>query len=273
MTKPNDLPSGILNEMTIEEVRQFNAEVVVLGIGSTEPHGPHLPYCTDTAIVDGVGRAGVTAANQRGARALLYPTLPISNNVNFQAFPFACRVRVRTLMNMILDIIEALEADGIRKIVLLNGHGGNPDTLQAALREQVGRNRPGEGAFVCLTHTGGLAGETPRKLIEHGSAHAGEYETSMMMHLRPELVRTNKLDAFPIHQPAVEQLKTAGAYFVRPWHALMPASAGGETRTSSAEKGEQITQAAGQGLAALLVELSQTPWHELFPYAPGANQG
>ena len=96
--------NGILMEMTIEQVRQFRPEVVVLGSGSVEPHGPVLPYGTDYWQCDAVVRRGVLLANQQNARALMYPTLPVGNNVNFKAFPFACRLRVQTLMQMLLDI-------------------------------------------------------------------------------------------------------------------------------------------------------------------------
>lgn len=258
--------SGILKEMTIDDVRAFEPRVVVLGIGSTEPHGPHLPYGTDTWQVDGICTRGVIRANERGARVLLYPTLPISNNVNFKAFPFACRIGVRTLMNVVLDIIEALEEDGIRKIVLVNGHGGNPDTLRAAMREQVSRHRPGEGAFVCMTSGSTLPPAEAASVIEHPSDHAGEAETSQMLYLRPELVRQDKFDAFPVEKATISGLNGGKFQYVRPWHGYLPVSAGGETRTSSAEKGRTLIEGAADELAALLVELDAAPMHALFPY-------
>ncbi|MEX0884829.1 MAG: creatininase family protein [Phycisphaeraceae bacterium] len=266
MTDTGPIP-GILETMTIDEVRAFKPEVVVLGIASTEPHGPHLPYGTDMFQCDAICRRGVARGNEQGARALMYPTLPIGNNVNFKAFPFACRIGVRTLMRVVLDIIDALEADGIRKIVLVNGHGGNPDTLRAVLREQLDRKPPGKSPFVCLVHGHALPSAEAKRAIEHFSDHAGESETSQMMHLRPDLVREEKLDAFERNQPAVEHLATASAEFVRPWHVYIPASAGGETRKSTAAKGQALIDSAADNLAALLVELTQKPWHERFPYA------
>ena len=67
--------TGILEEMTIEQVRELRAQVVVLPIGSTEPHGPHLPYGTDTFQADAVSRRAVTQANRAGGRVLMYPAL------------------------------------------------------------------------------------------------------------------------------------------------------------------------------------------------------
>lgn len=251
---------GLLEEMTVEEVRAFAPQVVVLPLGSTEPHGPHLPMGTDTWQVTRLSRLAVAAANGRGARVLLYPTLPITNNANLRRFPFALRVGVRTLMSMLVDIVTQCRDDGVRKVVLVNGHGGNPDTIRATLREIAGMDGM---PFVCAT--GGIPPEGWTSPIEHPSDHGGESETSRMMWIRPDLVRGDRLADNPFGRLAVPSL--ARADFVRPWHLYVPASAGGETRASSADKGRAITEAAAAGLADLLVELAAAPWSERFPYA------
>lgn len=266
MADQNTPASGILEEMTIEEVREMDPEIIVFGIGSTEPHGPHLPYGTDVSQAEAVCRRSVIQANQRGARVLMYPTLPIGNNVNFKAYPFACRIRVRTLMNVVLDIIDAVEQEGVRKIVIVNGHGGNTATLKATLREHAGRNRPDEGAFVCMTSTFGAVPEDVAERIEHPSDHAGEEETSRMLHLRPDLVQQERFESFPVQEPIIEQLKSEGVYFVPPWHGYLPESAGGETRESSEAKGEALVQGAADWIADLLVELHAADITAVFPY-------
>jgi len=258
------MSNGILMEMTIEEVSVFRPEVVVMGVGSVEPHGPVLPYGTDYWQCDAAVRRGVELANRREARALMYPTLPIGNNVNFQAFPFACRIRVQTLMQVLLDIIEALEADGVRKIVLFNGHGGNTDTIRATLRAHVDAHRPGEGAFVCMVS--GPPGLHGPPLVEHPSDHGGESETSRMLHLRGDLVRREKMGVFPFGRLAVEGLAEGGVHFVRPWHRHVPASAGGDVREATAEKGRQLIEAEAEHLGELLVHLSRAEWNAAFPY-------
>ena len=261
--------SGILSEMTLDEVRAFQPEVVVMALTSTEPHGPHLPYGTDFYIGDGVVREAVRRANRRNARVLMYPSLPVGNNVNFQAFPFACRIGGRTYMDLLLDIIEALEQDGIRKIVLVNSHGGNNDTVRAVLREHFGRHRPKSDtrAFVSFCGAVGMAAREAQGVIEHPSEHAGEKETSLMLHFQPALVRKEHFDCFPIRKPLLPELGDGRAHFVRAWENYMPGSAGGETRSCSAEKGRILAEAAAEGLADYLVRLSETPWTPDFPYA------
>ena len=250
---------GLLEEMTIDEVRAFRPEVVVLPLGSTEPHGPHLPYGTDTYQVTAVGRLAVQGANERGARALLYPTLPITNNVNFRAFPFALRLGVRTLMTVLVDIVSQCREDGIHKVVILCGHGGNPAAIDAALREIAGMD---DMPFVCWTS--GAFPEGFQNPIEHPSDHGGESETSRMLWIRPDLVRQDQLADNPfgrLRVPALDQ-----ARFVRPWHLYVPVSAGGETRASSADKGRAVTEASAEGIAQLLVELSEAEYDDRFPY-------
>ena len=257
-----DMPAafaGLLEEMTVEEVRRFEPEVVVLPLGSTEPHGPHLPYGTDMWQVTRMARLAVEQANGNGARALLYPTLPITNNVNFRRFPFALRIGVRTLMSVIVDIVTQCKEDGIQKVVIVNGHGGNGDTISATLREIAGMDGM---PFVFV------AAPKPdpefKNPIVHPSSHGGESETSRMMWIRPELVHEDELDAFPVGEPRFESLKHA--HFVRPWHLYVPASAGGETRESSAEKGKAVIEAGAKGLAEFLLDLSSAEVDEWFPY-------
>ena len=252
--------SGVLEEMTVEDVRAFKPEVVVLPLGSTEPHGPHLPYGTDTYEVGDVARQGVIAANKKGARALLYPVLPITNNANFRKFPFACRISVRTLMSVIVDIVTQCKEDGVMKVVLVNGHGGNTGAIPAAMREIAGMdNMP----FVCVADS--LTGPDFVDPIENRSDHAGEGETSRVMYLRPELVKKKKFANFPFGQVKIPELRHAT--FIRPWHLYLPASAGGETRSSSAEKGRLVHAEMSKCLAELLVALSKAKLDAKFPYA------
>ncbi len=250
---------GLLEEMTVEEVRQFKPEVVVLPLGSTEPHGPHLPMGTDTYQVTRLCRVAVERANRQGGRILLYPTLPITNNANVRKSPFALRISIRTLMSVIVDIVTQCKEDGIQKVVIVNGHGGNTATIDAALREIAGMD---DMPFVCCTS--GIAPEGFVSPIEHPSDHGGESETSRMLWIRPDLVHEDKLDDFPVARLRAKGL--SHVRFVRPWHLYVPASAGGETRAASAEKGRTLVEAYAKGFANLLVELSQAPYDEHFPY-------
>ena len=250
---------GLLEEMTIEEVRAFRPKVAVLPLGSTEPHGPHLPYATDTLQVTHLCRQGVELANRRGARAVLYPTLPITNNANCRKLPFACRIGVRTLMSVIVDIVLQCKDDGVRKVVLVNGHGGNSGAVAATLRELAGMD---DMPFVCAADH--LLPRDFKSPFPTGGDHGGPWETSCVMHLRPDLVRAGKLANNLPGKVKVEALSKA--QFVRPWHLAVPAAAGGDARTATGEKGRMVLEAMARGLADLLVGLSKAKWDARFPY-------
>lgn len=252
--------AGFLEEMTMEDVAAFHPEVVVLPLGSTEPHGPALPFGTDTWQVTEVCRAAVRRANGRGARVLLYPALPITNNANFRRFPFSLRIGVRTLMSVIVDVVTQCRDDGVRKVVIVNGHGGNPGAIAAAMREIAGMDGMPFVAAVPPEYV--PAGFTSP--VSHPSDHAGEDEASRMLHLRPELVRKDRLADNPVGRLRVPLLE--GVQFVRPWHLYVPRAAGGDSREATAEKGRIVLEAGAEALAALLIELSAAPWDDRFPY-------
>lgn len=251
---------GLLEEMNMDDIAAFAPEVVVLPLGSTEPHGNHLPYGTDTYQITATCRLGVKWANREGARALLYPTLPITCNANMRRHPFALRMHVRTFMRMLIDIVVQCREDGINKVVICNGHGGNTSMVDATLREIAGMdNMP----FVCCNNGVPPAGYVSP--IKHRSDHAGEAESSMMLAVRPDLVRTEKFTDNPFGRLKAPLL--AKTSFVRPWHLYLPAGAGGETRESTAEKGRTIIEANARGLADILIELTNAKFDRNFPYA------
>jgi creatinine amidohydrolase len=254
--------SGILEEMTIEDVRSLNPNVALIPIGSTEPHGPALPFGTDSFQVQYVAYGGAKRANELGARVVCLPTQRISLNNNFHAFPFACRMQVPTFMNLLKDLVALCRSEGVHRIVFINGHGGNPDVIRAAQRDLAAQ----DGLFTALIHTTTCASPEAKSVWEHRSDHAGEEETSQVLFLRPELVRKDKITNNPFHYPKLATMKEFQVEFVRPWHLYIPASAGGDATRASAEKAETVLNSAVEGTGRFLAELSQAPESETFPY-------
>lgn len=254
--------SGILEELTVSEVRTLAPNVAVIPIGSTEPHGPGLPYGTDSFRAEGLVYRAVPRANERGGRVLALPTQRISLNNNFREFPFACRMSVPTFMALLEDLVDFLAADGIDRIVIVNAHGGNPEVIQATLRHLARR----DGPFVCLLHAGQCGASASAGVIEHPSSHAGESETAQILYLRPELVNTAALSDPQEMRPDFRPLEEVGAYFVRPWHRLMPQCRAGEARTATAAKGETLIETDADALADFLAALSNSEGYDEFPY-------
>ncbi len=254
--------SGILTEMTIDDVRALAPNVAVIPVGSTEPHGAALPYGADTWQVEHVAYGGTRRANEQGGRVVCLPTLPISLNNNFRAFPFACRMQVSTFMALLKDLVMMCLSEEVRRIVFINGHGGNPDVIRAAQRDLAAI----DGVHTFMIHTTTCASEEATAVWEHTSDHAGEEETSQMLYLRPDLVRNEKITDNPRRYPKLESLHEFAVDYVRPWHLYLPTSAGGDATKASAKKAETVFDSAIAGTARLLVELSQAPDSDTFPY-------
>ena len=204
--------SGILEEMTIDDVRSLAPNVAVIPIGSTEPHGPALPYGTDSFQVEYVAYSSTRKANEWGGRVVCLPTQRVSLNNNFRAFPFACRMQVPTFMNLLTDLVSMCRAENVHRIVFINGHGGNPDVIRAVQRDLAAQ----DGLFTCLIGTGSCASAEARAVWENRSDHAGEEETSQVMFLRPELVRENRIANNPPQRPQVEDLAGISGGFCAP---------------------------------------------------------
>jgi creatinine amidohydrolase len=254
--------TGILEEMTLEDVVAFEPRVGVIGIGSTEPHGPHLPYSTDSEILASILLPAVRQANARGARALLLPLLPVSLNNNMRAFPYALKFGVATFMQMLADLVDEFARQGVMKVVLVNGHGGNPDVLRAFQRDACKQ----DGPFLVMVNAYELAAQVSHEVIVHPSDHAGEMETSLMLACKPEFVNCDRFADNAAQPLQVECLTSIPTYFVRPWHLYIPESAGGDCRLATAEKGRALQNAAVEELAQFLQALSDAPWSPTFPY-------
>lgn len=178
-----------LENLTQPEVKAYNPRVVILPIGSTEPHARHLPYRTDTLTTDILAARVAAKANAMGARVLVLPTMPYSVNTNQVPNPYAQSIRPPTLIQFVKDVIDTLEQQGIRKVVILNGHGGNTTTLGAALRELFASNRK---VFVAMVETSTPYTDIVSKVIETKGDHASEEETAVALALFPDLVHMDR---------------------------------------------------------------------------------
>src|SRR3954466_4177669 len=143
-------------------------EVAVLPLGATEPHNLHLPYGTDTFQVEVIAARACALATGRGARVVLLPGIRYGAETNQMGFPLAMNLNPSTLCRVITDLVESLEAHGIRKVLLLNGHGGND--LKWVLRE-LHRNTSVH-IFLCNWYK--VAADGYESIFQEKDDHAGE---------------------------------------------------------------------------------------------------
>ena len=228
-----------LERMTWPEVRaelDGGRDTVVVPFGAVEQHGPHLPLGTDAMFGDEIGRAAAERLN-----AFLAPTIPVGCSRHHLAFAGTMSVEEETFCRIVGDIVKALAGHGFRRIVLLPTHGGNFQPLGEALA-QLG---PLEGveviAFkdvgVLASATLGVGAEMGVSAAE-GGIHAGEWETSMMLALRPELVRMERAEPGYVGDLASGMQR----FFSEGVHVLADNGVFGDPRRASAEAGRKYIQ-------------------------------
>ncbi|MFC4947330.1 creatininase family protein [Pseudonocardia sp. GCM10023141] len=162
--------------------------VAVLPLGAIEQHGPHLPVSTDFVTATEAATAAVAAVDRTGtASAVLLPGLAFTKSDEHHSFPGTIWLSWDTLMRTLVDIGRSLQTSGITRLLFVNGHGGNSALGQVACREI--RRQFGLRTFFAHLSVPVDQGGTGSGADEHGMGiHGGHGETSLMLHLRPELV-------------------------------------------------------------------------------------
>ena len=256
----------ILSETNYGYTKSNPYEVAVLPLGATEPHNLHLPYGTDCYEGTIIGEKICAEAHRRGAKVVLLPTIPYGTETNMRRFPLAMNVDPTTLYRFITDIVQSCIASGVRKIVLLNSHGGNE--MKPLLRELEGKI---DGQlFLCNWYTV-LKGDEVMKIFEHDDDHAGEMETSFILAYYPQLVAKTAdgqlaADAGATAKTRFEAINRGWVSITRPWHLLTTNSGAGNPHAATAEKARRMMDAVVERLAPFLVELSEAKIDERFPF-------
>ena len=254
-----------LLETSYSVIKDQRYEVAVLPLGATEPHNLHLPYGTDVLEGRVVGEHICQAAHERGAKVVLLPTIPYGTETNLRQFPLAMNLNPSTLYAVCTDLIESLVQSGIRKVVLLNSHGGNG--MKPLLRELYGKTEA--HVFLCNWYEA-LKGEY-ESIFDKMEDHAGEMETSFMMAYFPELIATNADGSMNADDGSTtplqfEALREGWVSITRPWHLLTTNSGAADPHAATKEKGEKMMELIVQRLSTFLVELSAADIDETFPF-------
>ena len=190
---------------------EVGSPLLVVPLGSTEQHGPHLPLSTDTEIASAVAAALV----ERIDGSCATPPVWVSASGEHDGFPGTLSIGTRVLVDLVVELVRS--ADWAAGVVAVNAHGGNAEALSTA--RQV------------------LAEESRRFLVVScdapGDAHAGATETSLMLHLRPELVRAERVEAGCMRpwQEIREEVRSRGVRAVAPNGVL------GDPSSASAQRG------------------------------------
>jgi creatinine amidohydrolase len=251
-----------LAEQTHAFIRSRPWEVAVLPFGATEPHNLHMPYGTDNYEVEAIGDRCCEKAYRAGAAVLLLPTIPYGVNTNHLQIPgaLACSVTPTTLLHILTDLVDALERQGVRKLVLLNGHGGNE--LKPLLRELHHQSQ----VFLCLCDWFRMAADVYPQIFDQPGEHADEVETSLGLAFFPELLHLELADEGAARPSRFDAINRNWVSITRPWHLVTTQTGLGNPHSASADKGHQLMNVLVERLAQFLIDLASTPIDDKFPY-------
>ena len=242
--------------------------IAVLPVAAIEQHGPHLPLNVDTTLVEGVVAAALPHL-PADLPVLFLPTQAIGLSPEHAAFAGTLTLKAETVIRLWTELAESVAATGVKKLVLLNSHGGQIGLLDVVARDLRARL----GLLVYSVNWFSLPLQDDRgasisnlfSAEEHRfGIHAGEIETSMMLALKPDQVDMAKAQNFrSTAQDRGEKFPILGdgksAKLAWQMQDYNPHGAVGNAAASSADKGRAVLGAAGRSLAKLLAEIDQLP--------------
>jgi len=242
----------------VRETAERDGSVLVVPVASLEQHGPHMPTITDTLLCTAVVRTGAEAAAEDDVPVLTTPPVWTGQSRHHLPFGGTASLDVRTLLSVLEHLAETTLGNGFDALLFTNGHGGNVNTLGTAVQE-IGEARDAEVLGLTYFDVAPDAVASIRESETGGISHAGEMETSVMLHLRPDLVREDRIEGTPNRKPyegESEDLMDSGYLSVgRPFSAYTESGTLGQPELATAEKGEAFFEAFRDGFAGLLREL------------------
>jgi creatinine amidohydrolase len=263
-------PRRLWAEMTTRDFERLDGErvVAVLPVGAVEQHGPHLPVWVDACLCQAVVDATIPLLPDDLPVTFL-PLLPVGKSNEHVDFPGTLTVSAETLTRFWYEVGESVARAGVRKLVILNSHGGQVQVMEIVARELRVRQQM---FVVTLSYSnlGSPPGLYADAELRHG-IHAGDRETSLMMHVRPDLVcdgeRRNFVPASIALEQATTYLGKRGAGIGYGWQAqdLNPDGACGDASLATAEKGRLSLETTAARLVELLREVDAHPLSALVP--------
>ena len=242
--------------------------IAVLPVAAVEQHGPHLPLNVDASLADGVVQATLPHI-QNDLPVLFLPTQAIGFSPEHTAFAGTLTLKSETVIRLWTDIAESVAATGVKKLVLLNSHGGQVGMLDIVARDL--RARLGMLVYSVNWFNLPLVGENDELVNERFSAeehrfgiHAGDIETSMMLALKPGQVNMDKAQDFQsTSKDRAQKFSILGdgksAKLAWQMQDYNPHGAAGNAAAATADKGRAVLDAAGKSFAQLLLEIDSLP--------------
>tara|TARA_B000000460_G_scaffold241588_1_gene208335 strand:- start:1946 stop:2731 length:786 start_codon:yes stop_codon:yes gene_type:complete len=251
-----------LTQTNQARLKQQMPNVAVLGASAIEAHNYHLPEGQDFLHTEAIVKHVTQIAWEKTRSVICLPTLPYGVDCNLMEFPLTIHVKQTTLDLMLTEIVASLVHHGIRKIVLINGHGGNDFTplvrqIQADLDVFM---------FCCNFYEVGQ--DKHNEIFDTADDHAGELETSVALALFPELVELKQADSGASRPFQFEALEQGWIKTSRKFSSLNDHCGNADPSLSTAEKGQQYLDLIYHRISNFLIELAEADVNDHFPHLP-----
>lgn len=248
----------ILSETNWKTLKDTSFDLAILPWGATEAHNYHLPYGTDNFEAEYLAAEAAKIAWEKEARIIVLPGIEYGVNTGQLDIPFCMNLNPSTQYAILKDIAFVLARHGIEKLVILNAHGGNH--FKQMIRE-LSVEYP--ALFTCSIDFWRI-GDTSKFFDEPGD-HAGELETSIMMHLHPELTLPPE-EAGPgkARQFRINAFREGWVTTQRDWLKVTGDTGVGNPSKATAKKGKEYLKMVKEKIGAFLVELAGTPLEDLY---------
>ncbi len=248
----------LLKESNWKTLKTHRFDLAVLPWGATEAHNYHLPYGTDVYEADEIGAEAGRKAWEGGANVTILPTIPFGVNTGQSDIYLDINMNPSTQFLFLKDILEVLNRQGVKKFLILNSHGGND--FKTALRE-LGLKFPEMSLFTCNW----FQALDKSKFFENDGDHAEEMETSLILHLFPELV----LPLSEAGDGAEKKSKISGvrekwAWAERKWSQVSADTGIGDPSKATGMKGAQYFEAVTDKVAELIKEICDADPENLY---------
>lgn len=251
-----------LTETNLRRISKRHYEVAVIPTCAVEAHNWHLPEGLDFIHSTWVARRSCELAWPRCESVICLPAIPYGVDCNLSDFPLSLHLSQDTLNQVLRELFTSARSFGIRKFVIVNGHGGNDFT---AFVRQI-QSEMDIHLFVCNWWTVGF--DRYDEIFEHKDDHAGEMETSVMMHLHPHLVELEHAADGEVRPFRFEALRKGWVRTSRNFGRMNDHCAAGYPHKADPEKGRRYLELATGRIADFLVELADTEIDEHFPHVP-----
>lgn len=247
----------ILAENTWKEIKDSTFDVAILPWGACEAHNYHLPYGTDILEAEYIAAAGAKVAWEAGSKVIVLPAIPFGVNTGQADILLDMNLNPSTQFSILRDVVQVLDRQGIKKLIILNSHGGND--FRTMIRE-LGLQFP--EMFLCSCNW--YQAVDQKNFFENKDDHAGEMETSFILAIRPDLVQLKEAGDGKAKKFKIKAIREGWAWAERKWSQVTADTGVGDPRKATAEKGEAYLKEVVTKVGEFFIQVATTPIADLY---------